>query len=244
MQRLLPATLAALSLVGASCAFGTPASQPLIQVVDERGPSTIGPSLLAGASVAELSAVIKGAGGDCPEPCWSQASDPALAYVALVASDSCVDRDLATSIAGSTLSITIAWRLINCIGVAAQSSLGYSLFSVSRKSLPTDPVRITARYSGQTVYHHAASGDAVLDLTPPSDAATEQAAVSAAVDSAFSDAGLTPRTATLTALYRLHCSAGSDSFEVRLSPAGEGPAFVGQYVAGQKPSLSQGCPSP
>ena len=244
MQRLLPAALASLSLVWASCAFGTPPSRPLIQVVDERGPSTIGPSLLAGTSIGELSALIKGAGGDCPDSCWSQASDPAVAYLALVASDSCVDRDIATSIAGSTLSITIAWRLISCIGVAAQSSLGYSLFSVPRKSLPTYPVRITARYSGQTVYHHAASGDAVLDLTPPSDAATEQAAVAAALASAFADAGVTPRTAALTGLYRLRCSAGSDSFEVRITPAGGGPAFVGQYVAGQKASPSQGCPSP
>jgi hypothetical protein len=176
MQRLLLATLAALSLMAASCAFGTP-SQSLIQVVDQFGPSTVGPSLLAGASIAELSALIKGAGGDCPDACWSQAFDPAVAYFALLASDTCVDRDLITSIGGSTLSIMIAWRPISCIGSAARSTLIYSLFSVPRKSLPTGPVRITARYSGQTVYHHAASGDAILDLIPPGDAAGEHAAV-------------------------------------------------------------------
>ena len=244
MQRLLRATLAALILVSCSFGGGTPASRPLIQVLDERGPSTIGPSLLAGDSIAELSALIKGGGGDCPDACWSPTSDPAAAYLALVASDSCVDRDLATSIAGSALSITIAWRSISCIGVAARSSLIYSLVAVPRKSLPPGPVRITVRYSGRTVYHHAAPGDAVLDLTPPTDAAAAQSAVAAAVAAAFSDAGLAPRAGTLTSLYRLHCAGGSDSFVVRLSPTGGGPAFVGQYVGGQKPQPGQRCPAP
>ncbi len=95
-----------------------------------------------------------------------------------------------------------------------------------------------------SVYLTPAAGDAVLDLSSPPDAAAEQVAVAAAVAAADAAAGVTPRSRNLTALYRLHCVSGADSYVVRLSPAAGGPVFTGQYVGGSPVPPEQGCPPP
>ncbi len=245
MPRPPPVALVVLVLVAASCSPSPGSSSPpLLQILDARGPATVGPSVLAGADVAELNALIGGAGGDCPQPCWSTPSDPAAAYFALIATGSCEDRDLATSASGSRLIITVTWKSIECRGIAAQSTVGYSLFSAPRKRLPPAPVPITVRYAGQTVYPGPQTGSTVLDLQP-TDPAVERGAVAEAIDAARADAGGgAPRDLRLAAVYRLPCPAGVESYVVRLARASGGPQFIGQYVGGAAARPEQGCPAP
>jgi hypothetical protein len=246
MNRPLAITLVAFALTAASCSGGQGSPAPaLVQRVDVFGPTAVGPSLLAGASVQELKALVIGAGGDCPSDCWSGSSDPAAAYLALIATAPCEDRDLATSLSGSALTITVTWKSTDCRGVAVRSTLDYSLFSVLRGVLPAGPVRVKVRYLGQTAYPGPQAGETLLDLSTPPDPALERAAVAAAVDSARVDAGVGPaRDVRLVALYRRHCQGGVDSYVVSLARARSGAPFTGQYVAGSPPPPEQGCPAP
>jgi len=242
---LLAVVIAALSASG--CLSGPPPASPppVLQVIDDRGPATVGPSVLAASSVSELSALIKGAGGDCSGACWDHPSDASSAYVALIATAPCVNRDLAASVSGPSLLVSITWKPVDCRGVAAQSALGYSLFSVRRQLLPAGVDRISVRYAGvQPRYQVPTPGSTAADLSQPPDPAREESAVAIAIEAARVDAGIPPRSAQLRSLYRLQCRSGQDSYVVSLLPSTGGQLFTGQYVGGRLAQPAEGCPGP
>jgi hypothetical protein len=246
MLRPMAMRLAALALMAASCSTGQGSPPPpLVQRIDGFGPTSVGPSLLAGATVQELKALVTGAGGDCPSDCWNGQAEPTAAYLALIATAPCADREVATSLSGLALTVTVTWKPADCRGVAVRSTFDYSLFSVPRNVLPAGPIRVSVRYRGQTAYPGPPAGETVLDLPTPPDPALERAAVAAAIDSARADAGVgRSRDVRLVVIYRLRCRAGVDSYVVRLTRPGNGAPFTGQYVGGSPPRPEQGCPAP